>query len=1070
MLIRLLGTVEIADGAGWRHAGSGKQSVVLACLALAPGKVVATDTLVNRMWGTAPPASARGVVYGHITRLRGLFRQHPQVGLDRASVGGYRLDLPPEEIDVFEMRRLASLAREADSRSDADTAVRYWREACALWRGPALRGLDGGWAIRTRAALEMERLTLDLSRFDAELAVGRHEEVLADLEELAVRHPDSEPVAMRLLTALYRADRQPEALARYRRIRAFLRERQGMEPGERLAELHRRILRRDEELAWTGPPTPGPRPPRQLPAVTGTFVGRDGALAEVSEAIEAGLAGNGGVTRIAVDGMAGVGKTTFALRVAADLAHRFPDGQLFVDLRGFAGDLAPREPAEVLEEMLRALHVAAVPAEPAARAAALRSALTGRRVLMVLDDAASADQVAPLLPGVSDSVVLITSRRMLGGLDDVVSVSLDRLPPEDGVALFRRAVGRDEDPDAVAELVALCDGLPLAIRIAAGRLRSRPSWRAADLRDRLATETTRLTNLRIGDRSVSRVFDVTVRELAAPVRELFALLAVVPPGDFGIRAVAATAATTVGEVQWMLDELADVHLLVAPAGDRYRMHDLVRLFSAHLSETLLPPEDVTSAVARLSDWYLATVAHATEVAAMPTANFVPPMVPGPYRMLFETAGEALAWLDAERDNLTAVVAQAVAHGHYEPAWRIVDAVSNYLLSRSAADTLERLTDLGLTAADTLGDLTGRVRMRVRRGNLAHLRGEYESLRQVSLEGLALMAGTDHKDLEASLRSQLAVAFRMTGDLPGAEEHITWAVDYHRSTGSDRLAASLINAGVVAHDLGDLGRAVDLFEEALGPFRRRDRLNLPILLSNMAEIHCRLGNLDRAEELLNEAFELEHGVGVLVSRSRSLTVMGSILVIRGRITQAREVLAEALAAAANDESLEWHTQTLAAVTYAWLDEPKQAEEYAREGLRLVDEGHASPAVQFTLWAGLASALRCAGRTGEAVEIARRATLPSEQPLPVGAGAVPLCVLAEALVADGRPAEAVAPARSAVESQSRLDLRVELVRSHRALAAALTRTGETVPGREHAETAARLAAEIGADPTVYRSPDA
>ncbi|MGH8794701.1 MAG: BTAD domain-containing putative transcriptional regulator, partial [Stackebrandtia sp.] len=444
MLVRLLGPVEVSDAeGGWVRAGAPKQCCVLAALALAPGRALSNEALADRLWSGSPPDSARGVVYGHVTRLRGLLEGRHDVKLARARSDGYRLDMPAEQIDVFHMRRLVSRARATAEAGEHRQAVELWREAERLWRGPALSGLSGLWVERTRSQLEREHLGVLTGRFEAELTLGRHVEIVAELEELAARHPLSETLAAQLMLALYRCDRISDALSRYTDARNRLRDELGNEPGEQLRVLHRQILRQDPQLSparEAEPPDDAPPAPRQLPADVATFTGRRDQVAALVEATKSGDAAADVVVVSAVDGMGGVGKTALAVHAAALVADDFPDGQLFVDLRGFSPESPPLDPSEALDRMLRGLGVPGrqIPDDPDSRSAALRTALSGKRVLVVLDNAADEDQVRPLLPGLSECAVIVTSRRRLAGLDDARLLSLDVLSPGEAVDLFDR--------------------------------------------------------------------------------------------------------------------------------------------------------------------------------------------------------------------------------------------------------------------------------------------------------------------------------------------------------------------------------------------------------------------------------------------------------------------------------------------------------------------------------------------------------------------------------------------------------------------------------------------------------
>jgi len=595
MLLRLLGAVEVADGSGWRRAGPAKQSCVVAALTLARGQPLSTYELIQRLWQHDPPLSASNVLYSHMTRLRALFSDIDDITLVRQRDQGYRLIIPERSVDVFTMRHLMGRAQQATTGGDLDTAGQLWREAAALWRGPALTGIEGIWADSIRRNLQKEQLTILTGQYGTALMRGEHDNVVDELSRLADAHPTAEALTAQYMLALYRCGRPAEALARYEDTRGHLRDQFGVDPSSALRDLHRRILRQDSQLDWvehrsgaviaadssTGGAAHRLAAPHQLPADISMFIGRDQPLRQIVDAID------NHKRVITVDGMPGVGKTALAVRAAHALAPRFHDGQLFVELRGWETSTSPLSPEEALGRLLRSLGVPpdAVPIHPDERAAALRHTLTGRRVLILLDNARDLDQIRPLLPAEPRCAVLITGRRRLIGLHDAPAVSLDILDGDSSVELFNRITERKDLAADVLRVIDACGRLPLAIRVAATRLRSRPHWSIRDLLDRLP-DGGRLRLLDHGSRSLSTALEASFRALTPSSRAVMTHLARTSQSTAIELARKMNLATT--EAEDLLEELCDENLVRGFSGGRYRAHDLVREYTRGLAAPAVP--------------------------------------------------------------------------------------------------------------------------------------------------------------------------------------------------------------------------------------------------------------------------------------------------------------------------------------------------------------------------------------------------------------------------------------------------------------------------------------------------
>jgi DNA-binding SARP family transcriptional activator len=469
---RLLGDIEVRVNERLVDSGHARQRRVLAVLLMSANQVVPVESMVGRVWGPRAPRSARNTLRSYLVRIRHALAECDGVEIVRRS-GGYVLSATSASVDVHRFRELAASARAA--RGETPFAAR----ALELWRGEPFAGVDTPWFNEVRAALLAERFALELDHTDLLLRKGKHAQLVTDLTARSSAHPMDERVAGQLMLALYRCGRQAEALSHYTTLRTHLADTLGVDPGPHLRELHQRILNGD--LALTAPPVTVAPVPRQLPGPPRTFVGRVREQAELDEATD-----QDALVIAAIGGRAGIGKTWLALHWAHQNTDRFPDGQLYLDLHGSG---SPTRPEEALRSLLNAFAVppSSIPPGLDARAGLFRSLVAGRRMLIVLDDAAGAGQVVTLLPGSPTCTVLVTSRDRL---DDLVTahgaqaVTLDALRDTEADELLARHVGRgrvDAEPQAVRELLAHCAGLPLAIATVATHAARHPDFPLAEL-------------------------------------------------------------------------------------------------------------------------------------------------------------------------------------------------------------------------------------------------------------------------------------------------------------------------------------------------------------------------------------------------------------------------------------------------------------------------------------------------------------------------------------------------------------------------------------------------------------
>ncbi|GAB3951531.1 hypothetical protein GCM10027614_53660 [Micromonospora vulcania] len=600
MRFGILGPLRV--GGGESTVTAGRDRIVLAMLLLRAGRLVPVEELVDAVWEEHPPTTARAQLQTCVSRLRHRFSE---LGLAPEIIVtdpvGYGVRTAPADLDAEVFARDVEAARAAVSAGRLADAGERFRSALALWRGPALSGIPSRSVRRRAQVLDEQRLSVLEEHVEVELRLGRAAELIEQLAESVDQYPLRERLRGQLMLALSSVGRQADALVVYREGRRFCVEELGIEPGAELQALHQRILAGD--LALAGRESRAVHPVRSLPRAIGDFTGRQETVARLVKEIE-----EDGSRIHLIDGMAGSGKTTLAVHVATALSDAYPDAHLFIDLHGHS-DREPLSAAAALSALLHQIGVPGerIPTETEERAARWRSELSGRRAIVVLDNAATAAQVAPLLPSGRGCLTLITSRRRLAGLDGGRPSSLAVLSAAEAVELLGRVVGDDRvsaEPEAAAEVVLRCGHLPLAIRLAGARLAHRPRWRVRDLADRLASGRGPLSELSAGERSVGDAFALSYAQVGPAAGRMFRLLGLYPGVFFDSLVAAALTDLPLPEAQDLLDGLIDAHLVDEPEPGRFRFHDLVRDFARQKLAEPDAIEERPAALQRLLNLYL----------------------------------------------------------------------------------------------------------------------------------------------------------------------------------------------------------------------------------------------------------------------------------------------------------------------------------------------------------------------------------------------------------------------------------------------------------------------------------
>jgi DNA-binding SARP family transcriptional activator len=899
MDVDVLGPLQATvDGRAVRLGGHQRRAL-LAALALHAGELVPMSRLVDVLWDASPPASAVIKVQGHVSALRRAIAEAGS-GVDPRSVlvtqpPGYLLDLGRGRLDAAVFEALIQDAERAYEESRLARASEKLELALGLWRGPAFADVTVP-AIQAQAArLEERRLGTVEAKAEVDLALSRNAKVVAEVSPLVAAYPLRERLRAHLMLALYRCGRQADALKAYREGRRILVEELGIEPGPELQRLEAQIL--------AGRPPPSPlglaQAPCELPSDQVHFTGRPRQVAQLLALLQYSPR-RGGALVVAITGAPGVGKTALAIHAAHRVRDLFPDGQRYVDLR--SAEQRPLDPEEVLGRFLRELGVPghAVPDEAGGRAALYRAMLADRRMLVVLDNAASERQVRPLLPGGPSCAVLVTSRSALSGLDLTARLTVNVLPEPEARRLFVTMSGeRNAPPAEVRRVVRHCGLLPLAIRIAAARLAARPHWTVTDLADRLADRRSRLHELAAGDLDVRASLALSYDNLGDQARRAFRLLALVGDAPLGVWRLAALLDTTPRAADGVLERLVEHHLIEPHGRDTsgawtYRMHDLVHLYSLErLAEE--PPERRTAALRRLLGALLVLAEEAEDRLMGP----IPRLGRGPAPRHAVEAGlrsrllaDPLAWLEPERRFLVAAVESGCAEGMSELGANLACAVLGYLLARVYWDDAQRV----LRAAQaSITDPLMSAHLRRAKAELAAHRGDQKEAASVLGNVATELERLGDHHAACFTRWSLAEALRSQGRFDEAGEQAKSALDSARRLAERRAEGMALCTLGRIHDMqGDTRRALELYELGLDLLRDEgDQRSECYVLRLLAITLSRLGRTDEAIGRLRHARELSRALRDDRAEAVVTNSLATILLASGGTVASRRLFDEIL---------------------------------------------------------------------------------------------------------------------------------------------------------------------------------
>jgi DNA-binding SARP family transcriptional activator/Tfp pilus assembly protein PilF len=969
----LLGPLVVHRGPDGVPVQRGNQRAVLAALLLSANRTVLVDELAELLWGFDQPSSAHVTVQNYVKRLR-----HTLGPADRTRIStqprGYLIQVADTELDVTRFESLLARAQSASRAGDWAAAASRARAALALWRGEPLADIEADLLVQREAPRLAEmRLQAAETRIDADLRLGRPAEVIGELRQLVTASPLRERFHALLIQALAASGRSAEALAAYQDARQVLVAELGAEPGRELRELHQQIL----AAGGSGPPpgadgTPpgdgtagdhepdrpggaGSAVPRQLPAPVQLFAGRSAELAALTALLDqGGPAGTTGPAEqslqpadaarpertlviSAIGGTAGVGKTALAVQWAHQVAVQFPDGQLYVNLRGYDPG-QPLATAEVLASFLRALGVPSqeMPSAADERAALYRSTLAGRRVLVVLDNARDVEQVRPLLPGTAGSVVLVTSRDSLAGLvarEGAQRLDLDTLPAADALGLLRALIGGrvDAEPGPASVLASQCAMLPLALRVAAELAAARPETTLAQLAAELADYHQRLDLLEAGGdqhTAVRAVFSWSFRHLDPAAAETFWLLGLHPAAAWDAYAVAALIDSRVEQASQRMAQLARAHLVHLAGPGLFGMHDLLRSYARELAAGI-DAERRQAAVGRLLDCYLHAASAAMDIL-FPAEKHRRPQLSAAQMQLPELGDPdaARSWLDGRLDCLVAVAEHAAAHGWHTHAIQIAATLFRYLEIGGHDAEAAAIHAHALRAAELEGDRGAQGTVHVNLGATCYRQLGFQQAQDHyvlalelcreaadkvgearALSGLGAVAlGRDQQELAESYLHQAIGLHRESGDLAGeanvrgnlgvaamrrdahdeAAVHLRRALKLYRQTGHQAGKARCLGAlGVIDVEQNRPDLARRRLRESLALCRRLgDCMGEAYDLANLGRAEFQLGHHGDAEADLSRAITLLHDLGDVGREGTAHSELGDVLASAGRAAEAR----------------------------------------------------------------------------------------------------------------------------------------------------------------------------------------
>lgn len=909
----VLGPVRAWRGGAELNLGGPQQRGILAALLLSEGRQLRQEQLLSALWDGELPRTADATLRTYISRLRKLLRDNP--GRDNGPLvrvaSGYTLEVPSGSLDLERFYQHARGAATARKEGEPERAVRLLRDALDLWQGSPLAGIPGQWAESQRVWLDDLRLAALGDRLALDIDLGNHVVAAAELQELTQAYPLRERFTELLMLALYRSARQSDALAVFDAARRLLNEELGIDPGPGLRRMQERILRTDKSLIAAVSEQPPPRSvspaikPAQLPLDLPAFAGRENELARLDQVVK----DNGqrqAVTILAIHGMGGIGKTTLALHWAHRVAGQYPDGQLYVNLRGFDPGGAAMSPGEALRGFLSVLGVGPqeVPDHQDAQAGLYRSILHGRRVLVMLDNARDVEQVRPLLPATPGCVAVVTSRGPLTSLvtmHDARPLALEPLSPDQAWQALARRLREDRleaAPAAAEAIIEQCAGLPLALVIVAARAAAYHDLPLTVIAHELRIAPTVLSALSVPDQTtdIRKVFSWSYRQLSGPARVLFRQLSVHPGPDFSVGAVASLAGLPPAGAAPLLHELAAACLITEQHPGRYALHDLVRAYAAELYADHDSEQDRTAAVTRLADHYLHS-AHSIEALGV---TFKPADLPSPQPGVTPESladhPSAMEWFTAEEGVLKNLISACAADRGLRPyAWQLVMRVQNYFLVRGLWHDWLAATQAALGAAEAEGDLPAQAYTRRSRAGAYSYLGRLDDALAELERARDLFDALGYTDERALLHANFGSVYTRNGSYREALDHARNSYDLQKALGNLRgMVTSCEILGDSLDALGRYGEAVSQYEQAIALCREiNDVIGEAYSWCGLGKVRQHTGEFGLSADSYRRCIEMSRPVGYREKHAEGLVGLGDAMLALGDPHAARDAWEEAL---------------------------------------------------------------------------------------------------------------------------------------------------------------------------------